>query len=382
MLQASYSQSILVDSATNFFQNTTANKYWTHFSDKIFQLKSLEKGQVTIIHLGDSHIQGGYLTRSIRELFNTEYGASSRGWVFPFSIVNSNGAEDVIFYSNAKWNFIKYNKVNPFHKTNISGYTLYSNDSIINLTLSLRQNSRTLYPFNELALYYQNSPAEINCMMGHSQETKEIYPDIIETKLKFNTLIDSVSLQIKHVKNNYQLLGINLSQDKTGIIYHEMGINGIGYETFDKMINFIPFITMLKPDCIIISLGTNDAYMRLVDTPEVKRHIESVIKTIKSSLPETCIILTTVGDYLYHKNSENPNIIIINDAIEAIAKQEQCVTWDFFRVMGGLGSSRNWSHNGLFYKDMLHLSKEGYLVQGELFYHAFEKTLEQSLNGQ
>jgi hypothetical protein len=45
--------------------------------------------------------------------------------------------------------------------------------------------------------------------------------------------------------------------------------------------------------------------------------------------------------------------------------------------MGGLYSSKKWDKHGLMFKDILHLSKEGYKFQGDLFFEAFDKAMKQ-----
>jgi lysophospholipase L1-like esterase len=171
------------------------------------------------------------------------------------------------------------------------------------------------------------------------------------------------------------LYGIELMNTRPGIIYHSVGSNGITYEAFVKSINYLPMLKQLQPDCIIISLGTNDSYKRSVDTMVLKKRIITVIDEIKKELPGTCIMLTTPGDHLLEKTEPNPNLIKTHDAVLKAAIEEKCVFWDFFEVMGGLYSSKRWDKEGLMYKDLLHFNKEGYKLQGDLFYEALAKAL-------
>jgi len=222
--------------------------------------------------------------------------------------------------------------------------------------------------------------AKVICKTDHRIETESTFQPMIETRLKFNTLLDSVSFKIISHEAPFQIFGMELLDGRPGIIYDVMGVNGIGYETFNRMVDYIPFVKALHPDGIILSLGTNDAYVPQVDSAEFKKHIVAVVHSIHESFPHACIILTTPGDHLVRKKMLNPNLIKINETILSVAKREQCVVWDFFAVMGGLGSSIRWEKKGLMYKDMLHLTQEGYHYQGTLFYQALTKTLENGRN--
>jgi lysophospholipase L1-like esterase len=59
--------------------------------------------------------------------------------------------------------------------------------------------------------------------------------------------------------------------------------------------------------------------------------------------------------------------------IKETALANNCGVWDFFHVMGGRGSVKDWYSNQLVFKDGIHLSKKGYKYQGYLFFEAFIK---------
>ena len=85
--QGDISKSV-IDSSKNMIQNVQNDKHWILFAQKVHRLKSERKGTITIVQLGDSHIQGGYFTNKVRELLNNQYGVAGRVLVFPYSKVN------------------------------------------------------------------------------------------------------------------------------------------------------------------------------------------------------------------------------------------------------------------------------------------------------
>src|SRR5208283_3120229 len=84
ILNDTYSQSIRVDTIHNEIQNTVGNENWLYLTNKLKELKISATGNVTIVHIGDSHIQGGYLTNTVRSQLYKDYGVADIGWVFPY----------------------------------------------------------------------------------------------------------------------------------------------------------------------------------------------------------------------------------------------------------------------------------------------------------
>ena len=63
--------------------------------------------------------------------------------------------------------------------------------------------------------------------------------------------------------------------------------------------------------------------------------------------------------------------------IVELAKQYKMGVWDFYGIMGDLGSSNNWYKDNLMHKDRIHFTPTGYYLKGDLFYEAFLKYLDE-----
>ena len=71
----------------------------------------------------------------------------------------------------------------------------------------------------------------------------------------------------------------------------------------------------------------------------------------------------------------NRNIAREREVIVELAEQYKMPVWDFYGVMGELGSSRLWMNRGLMQGDMVHFTSEGYHIKGDLMIDAFLKFL-------
>ena len=371
----------IYDTTYNKIQNIFQNQNWQKFALKMQNLNSTTNNEVQIVHLGDSHIQGGYFTNEVRKLLSQKYGTISRGWVFPYNLAHSNGPDDISIKSTSVWTGLKYNHNHNTEYTNISGYNLESTDSTIKMSVFLKNESKILYPFTSITFFHNDPLLIIDSPFNPQVITNKEADDFYMTKISYKELHDSIPLVLnthKNISNPFSLTGLNLLNKNAALTYHSIGINGMAYITYEKAIDYKTSIGILNPDCIIISLGTNDAFMQVRDTAQLKQLITSIIANIYKVNPSCCIILTTAGDHLKNRKTVNPFLIKINESIIAVAIKQHCVYWDFFKVMGGLGSSYIWKKNDYLFRDFVHLSKEGYKLQGKLFFEALNNAIMQT----
>ncbi len=134
----------LVDSTKNKIVNAEA---LTEFYQKLAAAKE-GNGSVNILHIGDSHIQAGFLTGTLRRAFQEEYGNAGRGLVFPYRLARTNGHLDVRFTSDVSWN--RYRIItNDAPNVGVSGATIYTNSPFF--TVQLRTDSQS--EFNEIEVF-------------------------------------------------------------------------------------------------------------------------------------------------------------------------------------------------------------------------------------
>lgn len=74
------------------------------------QLRALERRnayapqqRVTILEIGDSHLQGDQFSHPFRLALGKRFGLAGRGLVFPYSVAHSSNAWDLVSESNVKW---------------------------------------------------------------------------------------------------------------------------------------------------------------------------------------------------------------------------------------------------------------------------------------
>ena len=186
-------------------------------------------------------------------------------------------------------------------------------------------------------------------------------------------------LRIKGLKNQPRqerttLFGFLLENNsKPGLLYCAAGANGVTYYHYNHAPNFVDQAAMLFPDLIIITLGTNEAFLPGSKMAEVEREVGAFLDKLQAKMPQVPILVTIHPDVLKNKSVDNTIGLQVRDILRRQTQEHQVAIWDLHQVMGGLGSMRRWRSGGLAQADGIHFTERGYLVKAQLLYSALMK---------
>ncbi len=127
----------------------------------------------------------------------------------------------------------------------------------------------------------------------------------------------------------------------------------------------------LKPDLIIISLGTNDAQGSYV-ADRFRRELRDFMAKLEPCRGETPILFTLPPDS-HKRGKHNADLDKVRAEIVDFAKAGGHAWWNLGEVMGGKGSVVKWRSRDFASQDLIHFSPKGYMLQGQLLYHAIMK---------
>ncbi len=168
---------------------------------------------------------------------------------------------------------------------------------------------------------------------------------------------------------NYNLNGLVFENDQAGIVYHSIGVNGAKFSDYNKYNLFFEQLKGLKPDLVVISLGTNEAFDKMA-TANYQEQMNFFINEIKKDNPRATILITTPPPSLFQKKIPNSYSEGYADSIIEDAVAQQYAVWDVFHILGGINSVNENYDKGLVSRDYVHYSKSGYEYKGELFANA------------
>jgi LysM repeat protein len=168
----------------------------------------------------------------------------------------------------------------------------------------------------------------------------------------------------------YDLNGLVFEKDGAGLIYHSIGVNGAKASDYNKYPLFFEQLPALKPDLVIVSLGTNESFDKMASAEYIEQ-LNKFIVGIKAKNPDACIVVMTPPPSLFGRKYPNTFVADYAKQIQMQETQQQYASWDLFSVMGGLFSVNKNAARGLMSGDKVHYSKPGYEKQGALFTEAF-----------
>jgi LysM repeat protein len=187
-----------------------------------------------------------------------------------------------------------------------------------------------------------------------------------------NSALDKIYLLPNKEQKEVNLSGLVLENDASGILYHSIGVNGAKASDFNKYPLFFDQLPALKPDLVIVSLGTNESFDKMA-APDFIAQLNQLIASVKAKNPDACILIMTPPPSLFKRKYPNTFAASYAKGILIQETDANYATWDLYTEMGGLYSVARNSARGLMSGDKVHYSKDGYEKQGKLFAESFIK---------
>jgi lysophospholipase L1-like esterase len=369
----------LIDERENVIHNAG---YLEPFFEKLHELKSEKTQTVNIVHIGDSHIQADFLTEVVRRKLQEEFGNAGRGLVFPGRVAGTN--EPLNFRSSSSSVWAAKRIVHPSKPlpVGISGITIATDQP--GATFSLRLNDAAMdYSFNAVAVFMQSDEHSFTWSVRDSSQVELARLEAASmrnthhAKVTVHTHQDHVEFKVEkqnESQTHATFFGLSLENGRHGLLYHAIGVNGAKYEHYNKAHLLIQQTSLLTPDLIIISLGTNES----VEYPNINgaffNQISRFVEALRAQNPEAQFILVTPPDAFIRKVRRNPGISLVRDHILQFCVEHGIAFWDMFKVNGGDGAARQWRNSGLLRPDGIHFTKDGYALQGTALFAALMKS--------
>lgn len=350
----------------------TYNKLYPIFHSLEQLSKNDDITQVSFLQIGDSHIQAGMNTTIIRKRLQDTFGNAGRGYIAPLRLINTNQPDDYTISSSNQWSGSRCVLPKSGYTYGIGGITARTKDSTLAIQLSLSPTDSSNY-FNRL-LVFHNKANSMSCD-SNSFTSSNLSDNVLEINLSKYT--NTIQLSQTQNEDTVSIYGFSLENDKKGIRYHSIGVNGAQYTHYAKLSLFQTQTTALHAQLIIISLGTNEAYGRTFDNAVFYSQIDSLISGLQRINPDAQMLLTTPMESLrkYRKKQYiNKKVELVRNTILRYAKDKQLPYWDLYKIAGGEKSSWKWKRHDLMRKDGVHFTLTGYELQGNLFFDAFMKS--------
>ena len=366
-----------------FFSEKSTN--WFYLYTEIQKMIAKKDRKLNFYHIGGSHIQADIYTHDFRTFLQSNWPGldGERGLVFPFGLASTNNPSNYNFSSPNNWTGFRSVSARPEDlEYGLTGAAIKCADSLIVVNFK-HMRSLVKPPFNRLRIYHNTGEFFYDMNFG-SQElfVTDTYhhADLGYSEIRFSDKMDSLDIQFIRTCNiaaSLEIYGFEFLNDLPGITYNAIGINGAGLYTYLGNDHFLRDLKIHPPDFFAFSLGTNDAYTSYenFNPQKYKENLEEMIKLVLTVNPKCAILLTVPNDCLFNKKHVNKNTERQREVIYQLAAKYEQAVWDFYGIMGELGSSKSWKENGLMQADYFHFTAGGYHIKGSLLIDAFLKYL-------
>jgi lysophospholipase L1-like esterase len=340
------------------------------FFEKLVALKRRNVEQVSVVHIGDSHLQAGSLSSCVRKPLQQYFGNRGRGLVFPYRMAKSNSPHDIVCSSNNSWTYNRLTRYDTAHRPGISGFVVKTNipSPEIGFHFSDSQNSANK-PVSLIKLYVE----PVDSLQWGIQTGSRLHRANFMDSSGITFLLDTPVFDFKVIggpdTNGKSIFGFSLERSDTGLLYHSIGVNGAQYKHYNETPLFWKQLTGLQADLYILSLGTNEAQNTQFDESEFSGRIDGMVNNLRKISPQAGIILSTAQDS-YLSGKSNEILRRVNEGIRQYSIRHRLPLWDLYKVTNGYKSCYYWNAKGYMSKDRVHFTNDMYCIQGTLLNNA------------
>lgn len=329
---------------------------------------------VPILHVGDSHLQAGFISGILRPSLQRQFGNAGRGLIVPYRMAGTN--EPKGYSIRGVGNFTGARcviKKHPF-RHGLSGIAVETCDPAFSIYLETKLDTAYSlnYAFNRITVFHDS----ISALQPDSLETSFLKTDIDFNTytLQLNKSVDTLWLHHASPDSLPKTLhAFSLENGRAGIIYHMVGVNGAMFQSYCDIPLFFAQSRELAPRLIILSLGTNESFDGSFSKADFLSQVDCVVRWLRTANPDAVFLLTTPAeDYRRYQRKRIPNnrIGLVRDALVDYAVDNSVAYWDLYSATGGKNSCQQWRKAGLMGKDQIHYNVQGYELQGQLLYEA------------
>jgi lysophospholipase L1-like esterase len=341
---------------------------------KLDSFEQKKRKQISVAHIGGSHVQGGTWSNTFIDQLNQYFKPSGGGYfVFPYKLAKTNSPPYATSFSNGSWKKCRCVGRDFCLPLGMCGMSITSNDSANNFGVALTR--RALFKGFNVVKVYHNFNASFDFTITASHNLKAVRIDKKElgyTQFDIEMPVDSLSFDLVRkdsLQRDFVLYGFSLESNlANGFYLAALGANGAASGSFLKCTYFEDQLKTIMPDLVIMSLGVNDTQAKDFEKEEYIEHYDSLIMKLKSVNPDVAILLTTTTDNFIRRRTANKRTVKTKDAMFELMEKHKVGVWDLYSVMGGYKSMLKWQKVGLAAKDRVHFSPKGYTVLGTMMF--------------
>ena len=332
---------------------------------------------VTVVHIGDSHIQADGATEVTRRLLQRRYGNGGRGFIAPLKLAGTNEPMNYKLTSTSRWKTARLLKQPWAVDMQFSGVAIAPESGRFDLTVDTETLRSPADPFNTLKIFTGDVAVKVDSVAcsGRPVEFGTSEGEGV-TEVRLPRSVDAATLYMSAAPGAV-IAGVELLNGNGGVVYSAIGNNGAAFSSYDGL-RVGERIAQMHPALVVLSMGTNEAFGNM-SAAQMRLNIDRLVGEIKEANPDAAILLVTpqecdkrVAGRRKKRRARrsyftvNTSVARMRDVIADYGRDNHIAVYDYFTVTGGDGSTKKWVGAGLFGRDHIHLNWTGYALTGQL----------------
>ncbi|GAB5416624.1 MAG: hypothetical protein Crog4KO_34480 [Crocinitomicaceae bacterium] len=381
------------NSSTELLMNETG-KTNLHAFFQVLDGVAANKSKISILHYGDSQIEGDRMTGFIRQRIQNQFGGFGPGLIPATNVYNT-----LAFKQSYSENFQRYTAFGGASlksgkygvMASAARFTKEYSDSVKVDTLTEQtgwieiQNSTSTYSrarqFNNVKMHYNDcvAPVKLNVYEnGTLIHEEQLVTDAAQHTVALTFPSTPGKLKFEFVgKISPNVCGFSLEGDY-GVQVTNIGMRGSSGTVFGRLNGATarPMYQELNAKLVIMQFGGNSVpfFKDSTGVRNFANYFKGQINRVKSMNPGAMVIV--IGPSDMSKNDEG--IYETYEFLPYCVKEMKRVTqdaggafWNLYAAMGGKNSMPAWVEKGLAGNDHIHFTNAGAKISSQKFYEAF-----------
>ena len=195
-----------------------------------------QKKPVSVVLIGDSHVQAGMNSGTTRELLQYDFGNAGRGIIAPLKMSGTNQPVDYVFTSSDSWSPVKLMSRQWNYPMGFTGTSLHPSRNSGSFTVGTKDTD-DYNPFKSFTIFHGGKMTIDSIVNDRGEELHyKVIPSHDYTQVVMSTQETEVKVDFSS-KGDLTLYGVALSGERPGVFYHSIGNNGATYNTYNRIGN-------------------------------------------------------------------------------------------------------------------------------------------------
>jgi len=383
------------NASTDLQMDASGQENLDNFFTKLANVAS-NRGKISMLHYGDSQLEGDRMTSYIRQKIQTQFGGYGPGLIpannvyntFTFKQTFSGNFKRYTAFGGAKLSNSKYGAMASSARFT-DEYVL---DSLFTLDSLTEQTgwiefgpSKVAYSrakvFNNVKMYYNNCIAPTLLRVykeGEIIHEEQLIEDGAQHTLKLSFPSTPGILKYEFTgKISPNICAFSLEGDY-GVQVSNIAMRGSSGTVFNRVNNgtLRSMYQETNTQLVIMQFGGNSVpfFKDSSDVTNYANWFKNQIRTVKNSMPGSMIIvigpsdMSKLNDGIYETYKFLPFCV---SEMKRVTKESGAAFWSLYAAMGGYNSMPSWVEKGLAGKDYIHFSNGGAKFASQMFYDAF-----------